>query len=133
MAYYFLDTNILIDLIGKKQSRFFLERALNEAGTKLGTSILSVAEFMVGAHAKERDLLEMFLDSEEIEVVPLDSVDLAKNAARLRKEHFLTLPDALILASAIRQEAHLLTHDTDLLKKAKRFLKATDPFMTDES
>lgn len=127
MALYLLDTNILIDLAGKKASRAFFETLLEEAQVRLTTSILCIAEYMAGAAKKEEGFLKDWIKSGELEVLFLDSVEDAIAAGNLRKRHSLGLPDALILASALRARAHLLTHDEVFLNKVKVFLPASDP------
>ena len=124
---YLLDTNILIDLAGQKSSRSFFDSLLSERGLRFGTSILCVAEFLSGAQAKEERFLKNWISAGELEVIYLDSVEDAVHAAEFRRKHLLTLPDTLILASAIRTRAHLLTHDKALLNKARTFLPASDP------
>lgn len=63
----------------------------------------------------------------ELAVHPLDSVDLAKSAAQLRKTHSIKMPDALILASARSLGAHFLSFDRDLIRVAKKVVAASIP------
>ena len=127
MPFYLLDTNILIDLAGEKSSKTFFEGLLEDPGVRLGTSILSIAEFAAGAGPQEEKFLKDWLQTEELEVICLDTVEDAFRAGELRRKHSLTLADALILASAVRERAHLLTHDEIFLKKAKTVIRVTDP------
>lgn len=130
MAFYLIDTNILIDLAGKRQSTPFFDRLIDEPGLRLGTHILCLAEYMAGASSHEEAFLNKWLESGELEIIYLDAIDDAIRAGKWRRQYSLTLPDALILASAARFKAHLLTNDDVFLKKAKTLLAATDP-MTD--
>lgn len=125
---HLLDTNILIDLAGERKSAPFFESLLNESNLQLGTSILCLAEFAAGAAPREEKFLRDWIRSRELEVIFLDAVEDAFEAGAMRMKQNLSLPDALILASAIRVGAHFITHDGTLLKKAKTFLKASDPF-----
>ena len=127
MSLYLLDTNVLIDLAGEKHSSPFFEGILSEPDARLGTSILCLAEFMAGAGLKEEKFLRRWLDAGELEILCLDAVEDAFLAGDLRKKQGMLLPDALILASAIRLRAHLLTHDGILLKTAKKYISVRDP------
>ncbi len=127
MSLYLLDTNILIDLAGKRDSHPFFERLMEDPHLRLATSILCIAEYMAGASSKEEHFLKNWIKSGELEVFYLDSIEDAMAAGNLRKRNAMNLPDALILVSALRTRAHLLTHDEIFLKKAKVFIPATDP------
>lgn len=127
MLFYLLDTNILIDLAGPKLSHLFFDQALEEKTLRLGTSILCAAEFFTGANAKESKFLKDWIETGELELVYLDSLEDAVEAGIIRKKHSLSMPDALILASCLRAKAHLLTHDDVFLKKAKKLIAATNP------
>ena len=127
MPFYLLDTNILIDLAGARHSHRFFDEILDEPGLRVGTSVLCVAEYMAGAGVKEGKFLKDWITADELEVLYLDSVEDAYRAAEFRKRQSLTLPDALILASALRTRAHLLTNDQLLLKKARSFIRVSDP------
>lgn len=133
MPFYFLDTNILIDLAGEKASGPFFERALQEGDLRLATSILSVAEFMAGAGGKEEKFLRDWIKAGELDVIFIDSTEEAFRAGEFRRKQGLTLPDALIMLSALRVRAHLLTRDDALLKKAKTFLPVSDPVLEEPS
>lgn len=127
MPFYLLDTNILIDLAGPKLSHPFFDNALEEKTLRLGTNILCAAEFFTGANAKEAKFLNDWIETGELELVYLDSLEDAIEAGTLRKRNNLSMPDALILASCLRAKAHLLTHDAILIKKAKKLLSVLDP------
>ena len=128
MPLYLLDTNILIDVTGKKKTAPFFNKLLDQGGVHLATSVLCLAEFSAGAGKMEEKFIKDWLESGELEVLFLDSWELALAGGNLRKRNDLTLPDALILATALKVRAHLLTQDLEFLKKAKGFIAATDPF-----
>lgn len=128
MALYLLDTNVLIDLAGARESGPFFGGAIGRGDNRFGTSILCVAEFLAGARVREEKFLLEWIGSEELEIFFLDSVEGAKKAASIRKTHKLALPDALILATAARSGAVLLTHDRTFLDTANIFVKGIDPF-----
>ena len=127
MPFYLLDTNLLIDLAGPRGSAPFFDRVLNEENVRLGTSILCVAEFMAGAGKRDGKFLLDWIETDELQVVYLDTVDDALRAGDMRRKRGCSLPDALILASALRAKAHLLTHDETLLKRCRDLLPVTDP------
>lgn len=127
MSLYLLDTNILIDVAGKKKSAPFFNQLLDNGPFQLSTSVLCLAEFSAGAGRIDEKFIRDWLKSGELEVLFLDSPELALAGGNLRKRNDLTLPDALILATALKVRAHLLTQDREFLKKAKAFIAATDP------
>lgn len=130
MPAYLLDTNILIDLAGARRSRAFFQSALQQSDTRILTSILCVAEYLAGASAAEERFLRQWLASGELQIVYLDELLDAERAAQLRKRYGLALPDALIVAGAIRVEGRLLTHDALLLQKARKEVAVSDPLDT---
>jgi predicted nucleic acid-binding protein len=131
MSLYFLDTNVLIDLSSARKTRPFFERLLETGRLRLGTSLLCLAEYFAGAGPDEDRFLKNWIATGELEVFFLDSMEDAVHAAELRRKRSLLMPDALILASAVRHRAHLLTHDANLLRQASALIPSTDPF--DES
>jgi predicted nucleic acid-binding protein len=65
-------------------------------------------------------IVDQFLDSASIAVVPIDR-EVARRAAALRAEHrSLRLPDAMSLATAIATDSTLLTLDKKLEQIARR-------------
>lgn len=127
MTLYLLDTNILIDLAGERKTAHFFNQILEKKGLRLCSSILCIAEYRVGAVPKELVFLEKWLASKELEILYLDHLEIAEKAANFRKKESLSLPDALILATALHGNAHLLTHDQEFLEKSKKFISASDP------
>ena len=100
------DTNILIDyLTGKPPARIELLR-YHEARI----SVITWIEVMAGARDKEDEaVLRAFLHG--FETIPLDD-QVAEIAVRIRKDHRLRLPDALIWAAAKSTDSVLITRDT---------------------
>jgi predicted nucleic acid-binding protein len=100
------DTNILIDYLN----------GVPEAETEIGghrrklISIVTWMEVLAGArNDAEEDVIEMFL--RDFALVEL-SRPIAREAIRLRRSRRLRLPDAIILASAERESALLVTRNT---------------------
>ncbi|MCB0169458.1 MAG: type II toxin-antitoxin system VapC family toxin [Anaerolineae bacterium] len=106
-----LDTTVLIDLSrGNSDAADFIDNAL-QSGTVLFVSIISAMELMVGCRnkvevEKAKQLVSMF------NVVHLSPTDTAKAYSLIltfSKSHNLTIPDALIAATAITQQLELAT------------------------
>ena len=84
-------------------------------GDHLALASSALAESLVGPARRGESAVQAvrtFLDRLPISIIPLD-IEIATTAARLRAAHrALRLPDALVIATAIEQEAdHLITTD----------------------
>jgi predicted nucleic acid-binding protein len=99
------DTNILIDLTkGIDGALREVERYEDPA-----VSIITVIEVLVGALPESESLERALLA--DFDVVPLDEA-VAEEAARLRRDHRMKLPDAIIWASARTEGRLLVTRNT---------------------
>ena len=100
------DTNILIDyLSGIKGAKTEIERYSSPA-----ISLITWMEVLVGAESGEEELaIRGFLN--RFEVVPVTPA-IADIAVRLRREHRIRLPDAIIWATAQHRECLLITRNT---------------------
>ncbi|MGI0084613.1 MAG: type II toxin-antitoxin system VapC family toxin, partial [Nitrososphaerales archaeon] len=77
-------------------------------------------------HGKEEFLLHV-LSSQNYKVVDV-SLRIADEAARLRSETGLKLPDAIIAATGtIERARYIVTNDTDSFKKASKIIRARTP------
>ena len=99
------DTNILIDFLnGIPQARDEIARYDGKS-----ISIITWMEVLVGAdkdiEARTRDYLSSF------DVIPLDD-KVADRAVKLRREHGVRLPDAIVWASAEAHALLLVTRNT---------------------
>jgi predicted nucleic acid-binding protein len=99
------DTNILIDFLnGVRQASYEFARYREKS-----ISIVTWMEVLVGAEqdveARTRDYLNSF------EVIPLDD-KIADRAVKLRREHGIRLPDAIVWASADVHAMLLVTRNT---------------------
>ena len=100
------DTNIVIDALNGNA----------EADAEYGRyervliSRITWIEVLVGAQGDDAVQLRDFLEA-HFEIVPLDSA-VAEAAVRLRRAHHLRLPDAVIWATALANEAVLVTRNT---------------------
>lgn len=127
MTVYHLDTNVLIDLCGEKQSGDFFSGLLLKKGHRFETSVICILEFLSGAEAREEGWILDFIRARELAVVYFDSIELAKNTADIRKKTGLKTPDALVVATALSRSAILLTFDQELIKRARGVMLAQAP------
>jgi len=125
-----LDTNIFIDVKNKEPNHEFSKRVLDwiDSGElKCIISTVPVAEMCAGYHSagelkEKEDFLTHIISSQNYQVVQL-SVGLADEAGRIRAATELRLPDAIIVASALKGGAECLISNDLSLKKAAEFLK----------
>lgn len=107
------DTNILIDyLSGIEQARDELKRY-----SECAISMISWMEVMVGVADEHRDATKAFLAS--FSLIDIDAA-VADEAVKLRRQHRLKLPDAIVWASA-------RTHDRLLVTRDAKDLPVDDP------
>lgn len=100
-----LDTNILIDFLYEvPAARDELHRYEDKA-----ISIITWMEVLIGAPPLATGATREFLDS--FELIELNE-KVAERAVRLRQQHRLTLPDAIIWASAQTHSMLLVTRDS---------------------
>ena len=99
------DTNILVDYLnGFAEAREELARHEQKA-----ISVITWAEVLVGARDEaDEQAIRAYLST--FDVVDVDR-DVAEAGVRLRREHRLRLPDALIWATARRHGALLVTRN----------------------
>jgi len=113
MATYFLDTNILIDILRDRQGRRQLAQALLDQDHLLATCPINVAELYASMRPKEEPATTGLVES--LELLPITG--RAAREAGLFKSRFaakgvsLSLPDALIAAVAIEHGCTLVTEN----------------------
>lgn len=94
-------------------------------------SIISVAELCIGYYSQEdvegkEELLSHLISDKNFEIVDLD-LRIAGEAAKIRVDTGLKLPDAILVATGLAKSAqYFITNDKEL-KKANRYLKITTP------
>jgi predicted nucleic acid-binding protein len=100
------DTNILVDYLnGVARAREELARHEQKS-----ISVITWAEVLVGARdAADEQAIRAYLST--FEVADVDR-EVAADAVRLRREHRLRLPDALIWATARHHGALFVTRNT---------------------
>ena len=109
---YILDTNTLISFFNGNSALKFL------TSTPVGISVISILEFLSfpGIDEAARSLLSNFI--KEIEVFDLKNQDdeLIDTISKLRVTSKIKLPDAIIAATAIINNAILITNDKGFSK-----------------
>lgn len=109
---YLPDTNAVIAVL--RGNTTLLER-LREAEW-VGISILTQIEFLAFPDLSEEDKQYFNQFLERLDVVGLDrtQTELVNRIIKVRKQHRLKLPDAIIVASALQNSAALVTDDQQL-------------------
>ncbi len=106
---YFLDTNAIIALLQGNES---IKKILSTADW-IGTSVISVLEFLAFPDLSAKDKLLFFNFIERIELIGIKSDDLNffENLASFKKESSLKLPDAIIAGYTIQNQSILISND----------------------
>lgn len=113
-----LDTNVLIYYLEGNSEHFeaarqAIEKALVQEGD-IACSVISMTEIMRGVG--EQNEIVNFFNQPQVKVLEI-TAQIAQLAGQIAYTHKYALPDALILASAIINDAHtLLTNDKTLLR-----------------
>ncbi len=119
MGLIHLDAGVIIGFLDDLDAHHQTSReALADAvrhGDHFALASSALAESLVGPARRGESAVQAvrtFLDRLPISIIPLD-IEIATTAARLRAAHrALRPPDALVIATAIEQEAdHLITTD----------------------
>ena len=111
MAVYLTDTSVMIDAINRKRDRWELLRTLVEGGNTLACSAITVTEIFAGMWPHESAATQSFLEGLDLYEVDWE---LARYAGLLknewaRKGQTLSVPDALIAATALAHGLVLMT------------------------
>lgn len=108
-----VDTSILIDhLRGKQAAKDFLTQTIVKVGS-LSCSVITRLEVLAGTRPGEEKAVSALLDLFKSIPVTDDTAEIAAAYMnRFAKSHGLTVPDALIAATAKQQQATLATLDT---------------------
>ena len=108
---YLLDTNAIIALLKGNQKILGTIQLSNW----IGISIISQLEFLSYPRLSKSDIDLFHEFADRIHVVNLkrSQPELLKGILQIRKENMLKLPDAIIAATAIKNEAVLITADND--------------------
>ena len=104
---YSFDTNALIHFFkGNPNLRKFIDGSVC-------LSIIAVIAFLSFPGIKEEDkiLLSAFLKEVEVIDLTMDNTALLQTITQLRSTYKIKLPDAIIAATAMHQQAILITND----------------------
>ena len=113
MTGYLIDSNVLIDhLRGRQHITEYIHR-LYMTADPVYTSVVCLAEIFTNHYSEEQDAVDEVFHY----IVPLPvTMDLARHGGRylqkFRKTHGLTLPDALVAATASINGLTLITSNT---------------------
>ena len=119
MGLIHLDAGVIIGFLDASDAHLQTSReALADAlrhGDHLALAASALAESLVGPARRGEPAVQAvrtLVDRLPISIIPLD-IEIATTAAKLRAAHrALRLPDALVIATAIEQEAdHVITTD----------------------
>lgn len=125
-----LDTNCLVSFLDDSSSprgRWLAENVFARAlRSELAVAVPSVClaellvrPFSLGQDARALAVTRALVRVPNLQVVPLDD-EVAVEAARLRGRSGVSLPDAVILATAVLQQASVLTNDRRLATAAQQ-------------
>ena len=118
---YVVDSNILINLLGGDEN---VERWLKNRQEEPIYPVISIVtkiEVLSFNELQDSDLQEAIRLLETFEIINLGE-EIADLAASLRRELHLSLADSIVLGTASRLRATLVTNDKVLSKKAVSFV-----------
>ena len=126
-----LDTNAVIYYLDGTLPFMGLMSALfplvEEGRLSLNISVITEAELLVKPYREKRktaiEAINFFLDEfPNLKIVPVTR-EISRQAAKIRAETDMRLPDAIILATAIDSQCDLMVgNDTVLMRKARLYL-----------
>ncbi len=114
---WLLDTNVWIDAhAGRADARRVFEQARKLQGAWLGFSSVTKVEVLGygGLTSSDEQALRSLLS--HFEEVPITS-SIIEEAIRVRREHRMKTPDAIIAATALIQQMALVTRDVADFKR----------------
>lgn len=106
---YLLDTNAVISIINGNQTLL----QLTSDADFVYLSVISVIEFLSfsALNQEDKDLLYRFISETEVIDLTMDNSALLHTITQLRSRYKIKLPDAIIAATAMHQQAILITND----------------------
>lgn len=126
-----IDTNIFIHVKNREEPYYIPSKAIldkiDEGALEGVISTIVIAEMSSGYHAagelREKDeFLTHIVSSQNYRVVEV-TVGIADEAGRIRASTGLRLPDALIVASGLKEQAEYLVTYDESLRKADNHIK----------
>ncbi|MBN2334369.1 PIN domain-containing protein [Candidatus Bathyarchaeota archaeon] len=129
-----LDTNVFLNVINREEPMFASSSRLldlvDEGRVRAVVSTVTLAElstgyYVVGDEKGWKALLLHMLSSEHYSVVDVD-VNVTDRAGRVRAETGLRMPDSIIVASGLVNNAgYVVTHDEEFNKASSRIQSIT--------
>jgi hypothetical protein len=114
---FLLDTNTILYLLGGKLN------LKNLPGGKFFISVINELELLSYPHLSNEEEIKIKNFIDDIDVFDLTD-EIKTETVRLRKKYSIKLPDAIICATALTQNAPLITFDENLSKiKELKILK----------
>ena len=133
---FVIDTNVFLNVKNREEPYYAYSKSIldsvDDGRNKAFVSTVVIAEICSGYYlAREIDEKEEFLlhllSSQNYEVVDV-SVGVADEAARIRSETGLKLPDAIIVATGrLAKAKYVVTNDTDSFKRASLTIGVRTP------
>lgn len=110
---YLLDTNALVAFFQGNPALSYLNNSIH-----IGISIITVIEFLSYKQITEKDknLFQEFLKNTTVIDLRSGDIELLNSIIIIRKTFNIRLPDAIIAASSIANQAVLITNDTGFSK-----------------
>ena len=107
---YLIDTNILIDHLRGDPAANQLLRDVESGRVRATLSVITECELLAASALTPRDERQI---RELLDLLPRVAVTsrIARHAAQLRRRSSITVPDALIAATALLSNATLLTRN----------------------
>jgi len=125
-----VDTNIFVGVLNKESlsesSKEILDR-IDSGSLNCVVSTVVIAEMCAGYHLagetrEKDDFLTHLQGSQNYDIIEL-SVGIADQAGRIKAATGLKLPDAIIVASAMKGDSECLITNDESLKKAEEFIR----------
>lgn len=110
-----LDTNILIAYLNGEQPVIDFISGLKQEGRALFISSINVAEILALPNLTTSDIRNIKQFLSELISVPFDDV-LAETAALIKRVYKISLPDAIIAATALSRKVNLVSRDKQFKK-----------------
>ena len=106
-----LDTTVLVDVIRKEETALDYVDSTRKAGGALRLSIVTKMELIIGCRdkAEVQKTEKLVADYDVLDVTPLISRKAYELIVRFSKSHGMAIPDAFIAATALVENAVLVT------------------------
>lgn len=131
-----IDTNVFLNVKNREEPHYSYSKSvldsIDDGLNKAFVSTVVIAEICTGYYLtheieEKKEFLLHLLSSENYTIVDV-STTIADEAARIRSETGLRLPDAIIAATGTLAKAkYVVTNDTEAFKKASKTIGVRTP------